>query len=267
MSIRTRAVRYSVVAMSLWFAATALAGRIQLIEVPDEPYPTERVVEWVGLFNQAMVDHLEGGNQYAALKGKSPPPENLEALRKKLLTPRTWRIAVRKEPDVDSEEICVIEITATPQDESIPDSQVGLTATFRPTASGKPIPFVPDLFDRDWGYGPWFHQTVLDRKDHWFRLPKNPLPEHGWISTDDLGEEPHVVRLQVGTVYHFDDRSITIVGSDADTVQIRDEQRGDYFCGDDPPPIEPAHIARIPYKDLYDKDGHLRLKVKYTRGC
>ena len=255
------------VAMSLWFAAAALAGDIQLVEVPDRPYPTERVVEWVGLFNYAMVNHLEGGNKYTRQKSQSPPPENLEVLRQKLLTPRAWRIAVRKEPDVNSEEIGVIEITATPDDGLIPGSQVGLTAAFRPTASDSPIPFVPDLFDRDWGYGPWFHQTALDRKDHWFRLPKNPLPEPGWISADDLGEEPHVVRLQVGSVYILDDRSITIVGSDSDTVRIRNEQDGDFFCGDDPPAIEPADIARIPYKDLYDKDGHLRLKKKYTRGC
>jgi hypothetical protein len=265
--MRRRTSRDSVVAVLMWFTTSALAGDVQIIEAPDEPYPTERVVEWVGLFNHEMVAHLEGGNKYRTLKWQSPPPENLDVIREELLTPRTWKISVRKKPDINSEEIGIIEITATPDDEVIPVSQLGLTATFHPAASGTPIPFVPDLFDRDWGYGPWFHQTALERKNHWFLLPKNPLPQPGWISTNDLGEEPHVVRVEVGTIYILDDRSITIVGSDPDAVLIRDEQHGDYFCGDDPPAIEPAEITRMPYKDLYNKDGHLRLKTKYTRGC
>ena len=34
-----------------------------------------------------------------------------------------------------------------------------------------------------------------------------------------------------------------------------------------PPPLQPWKELRIPFQDVYAASGHLRLHIKYTRGC
>ena len=100
----------------------------------------------------------------------------------------------------------------------------GLRASYRAGPSASPTEFTPDLFDSDWGYGPYFHQTFLERRGRWFLLPAGPLPEPGWI---ELGGDP------AAPVRSLADRDIivtpwgdkAVVGVEQGALRVRAAQR------------------------------------------
>lgn len=166
---------------------------------------------------------------------------------------------VRAEPSHDAEAIGAIHVVATLEE--------GFRAEFERASDAKRVPFQPDLFDPDYGYGPFFHQTVLEQQDTWFKLPKNPLPQEGWIDVAEFSQPPAMLPVTTQTIYTLGDASIIILDSGDDGVTMREEQEADYCCCEDPPPLQPFEIREVRYDELFDVNGHLRLKIKYTRGC
>ena len=229
----------------------------------------EKPLLWIGLYNSEMIAWLENEN---CLQNKNceeelcPGSLSIEERKEceiKNLKPRSWELSVLDVPSNDGKKIGNLIIT------SIPGK--GIKAAFKPTNSSDSISFQPDLFDEDWGYGPYFHQTVLEwKKEGWFLLPKNPLPFPAWINLLEISQEidSHIISIEIGQVYQFDDKSIVILDITKTGLLIRLEQPSDMWCEEgDPPPLTPSKPKELKYDNIFDKDGHLKLKIKYKRGC
>jgi len=215
---------------------------------------------WIGLYNNNMLDWLENQNKIDAglLCPKSTGAEARSSCIQEHLKPMSKRIDVRKDPDPLSPLLGQIEIIAKPGE--------GLSAVWRTLHSSRP--FKPDLYDADWGYGPYFHMTALSHRDSWFLLPRNPLPDAGWIDINQLTEAPDFKKIAPGEVYMFADESITITNIEKNTITFRDEQPADMWCqSGEPPQMYLRHLRKFRISELFNKDCHLKLTVKYTRGC
>lgn len=123
-----------------------------------------------------------------------------------------------------------------------------------------------DMLDEDFFYGPYFHQTLLDRRGDWLRiaLPDRKMPT-GWISLSN----PELLTLNVGEIVNFGDKSFVMLGTGPTSITVREEQPSDMWCDNpgDPPPQAPFKPITIPIKDLYDDGCRLLMTVRYTRGC
>jgi hypothetical protein len=221
--------------------------------------PAER--GWVGLFSRPLIDWLENENQLAQLCS-SFVSESLEwhRCRDEKLAPQVYVVRLWAAPSERGGPLGSLVIIATPGQ--------GLRASFVSASGGLAKEFRPDLFDGDWGYGPYFHQTFVERRARWFRLPEIPFPKSTWLNTADLGNEPDLHLLEPDDIVTSDYGDLRILGIDSDILRARREQDPDMWCeSGDPPPLEPWQEIRIPWRDLYTATGHLRLHVKYTRGC
>jgi len=233
---------------------------IFLVFSPSYTYSVESAISeigWVGLYNQEMVEWLENQNRIDALCPRALGP-TLQSCRDEKLKPRTWGIDVREKPEWNSERLGTIVITATPG--------VGLTAVFR--SSNDSIMFTPDLFHVDWGYGPYFHQTFRDNRNSWYMLPRNPLPKPGWIDISRLTKTPDIKNIAEAQVYEMDGNGIVLTRIHNDKITIRSEQPADMWCeAGDPPKLKPVQQRELRWSDLFTRDGHLKLKIKYMKGC
>jgi hypothetical protein len=144
----------------------------------------------------------------------------------------------------------------------------GLRSFFVPVTGGVATEFQPDFFDADWGYGPYFHQTFLERRATWFRLPEEPLLKGSWIDSRELGNEPQLQLLEPEQIVSGPFGDLFILGFDGDVLRARPEQEADMWCkSGNPPALLPWRELRIPLRDLYTPAGHLVVRKKYTRGC
>jgi hypothetical protein len=131
---------------------------------------------------------------------------------------------------------------------------------------GLPLEFAPDLNMQDWGYGPYFHQTYLERRADWFLLPEGPFPPNTWFNARDLGDEPHV--LEADGIVDSPKGSLVILAVERDVIRARPEQPADMWCEvGSPPPLLPWTEIRIPRRDLYSRTGHLLISPAYMKGC
>jgi hypothetical protein len=144
----------------------------------------------------------------------------------------------------------------------------GLRAFFVEAGGGPATGFDPDLLDGDWGYGPYFHVTIVERRGAWIRLPEVPFPAGTWVNSADISPAPSIRLLEAGTIVSSERGDLYVLGVDGGTVLARPEQPADMWCADgDPPPLKAADAIRLSSKELYTATGHLRLHLKYTRGC
>ena len=141
---------------------------------------------------------------------------------------------------------------------------------------------MPDLYDPDWGYGPpWFHQTLLESRGEWYRLPRRPFPEPVWVPLGREGRDVQISHVEPYGIYTAlgplaerqgvasEDGGTVAVSLSGDAVFLRPEEPWDMPCGLDgpapPPSLDPG--VRVPLSELYVGDLHLLLRVRHTRGC
>lgn len=137
-----------------------------------------------------------------------------------------------------------------------------------PGGGGAPVPLEPDLFDPDWGYGPWFHQTLLEDRNPWFLLPADPFPAPVWLDASPLGEEPPVLPVEPGMILESSRGSVVVLEVQPGALRVRPEQEADMWCDLPPdPPLLPWEAFLLQGRALHDANRHLRIRVKYTRGC
>ena len=142
------------------------------------------------------------------------------------------------------------------------------------------MPFVPDINDEDWGYF-GNHHTLLDKKDNWFLIPKNPFPENVWVnfqkdwksSSDVVSVEESLLQIEVDTVLYElseikkNEVIFTKLGFDRYCGELDDTE-------DDPGVLKrrkrvksaPASL-RWPLSRVQTKDKHWKIPVVNLRGC
>ena len=212
---------------------------------------------WIGLYDAAQVGWLENENRIIQLCSE---PSTLEECYAQSLGPAVRAFDLHRGPDASSTRIGELIVVATPGR--------GLSAHFRPIGSGRVTTFVPDLFLPDWGYGPYFHQTLMDRHDEWYQLPPGPWQEAVWFRREPNVAVPTVLQVTESDVIEMDGSSWFVVAAEPEALLVRPEQPGDVWCEEGaPPPITPVEPKRVPRSELLDSLGHLKFAPKYLKGC
>lgn len=227
----------------------------------QEP-PVER--GWIGLYTPALAGSLENANRLDELCPQRAHSLEWHACRDETLAPRVLHIPVREAPSAGAPVSGSIVVVA------LPGVRVSALAVSGPAGEGEP--FVPDETDVDWGYGPHFHQTFLERRGTWFRLPPRPFPRDVWVDVSEWGGAgvgfPDVRGVEPGRIYESPHGDVFVVRVEPGGLVVRPEQEADMWCrAGDPPPPAPAPQRRLTWRELSDADGHLTLHLKYKRGC
>jgi hypothetical protein len=227
------------------------------VAVAQTTEPTE--VGWLGLFTRELVEWLENENQLQRLCPSGTSVES-DLCRDQKLAPKVHVVRLWSGPSEKAAAAGSLLLMAIPGR--------GLRSFFVPATGGAAAEFQPDLFDRDWGYGPYFHQTFLERRATWFHLPEVPLLRETWVDSRELGDEPQLHLLEPEQIVSSPFGDLFILGIERDVLRARPEQAGDMWCeSGNPPPLAPWRELRIPLRDLYTPTGHLVVRKKYTRGC
>lgn len=236
----TASITALVVAM---LAAPAIA---QERAIPDE-------LAWVGLFNEEMVSWLNNEYRLEDLCG-----ERTGGCRDSLLAPRQFVIGIHDRPGGQRVGDLVVRV------------EPGKPLELSEVVDGIPESFEPDVYLEDWGYGPpWFHLTILDRHDGWYRVS---LPRTGltWINQDDIaGSATHVEIVHAGDdVYSSPRGNVVILGIEDGVLIARAEQEADMWCSpEDVPALRPWTEIRISFMELFDERSRLLLRPSYMKGC
>lgn len=244
--------------------ATLLGGWVGLalaasagVATPAAVRAQEGFAGWVGLFDASQVGWLENENRLGELCADQA---TLEACYARTLGPAVSVHSLYAAPDESARRLGDLVVVATPGR--------GLSAHVRPEGATQAIPFTPDLFLQDWGYGPYFHQTIAARAGDWFQLPRHPWPEAAWIRLTGNGPDPSVITVMPGDILELDGTGWFVIAAERDALVLRAEQPADLWCeGGEPPPLAPAEAVRLPRARLLDPDGHLRIRPKYLKGC
>jgi hypothetical protein len=221
-----------------------------------------RELSWVGLFNAELVGWLENSNRLKELCTDDQGSREWHECREAKLGPKVMVIPVRAGPRDSARRIGEIVLVA------LPGKGLRAFASSGPAS----VAFEPDLFDPDWGYGPpWFHQSLLDRRGSWIRVPL-PRIGAGWLNADECcasaGFGLDIQTVQAGQIVTIPRGDMFVLGVEQGILRVRTEQPADLRCESaDPPPLAPWQEIRIPFEQLRDSNGHLLIRYTYTRGC
>lgn len=245
------------------FAATACAIGALLFATGAAAQRPQDLHEagWVSLYNFELLAILENENRLSELC----PPAITDAqarsrCHREMLEEKTLRLILRSAPSERATAEGAIIVRATPG--------AGLRAFYQAADAEEPKEFVPDLFDRDWFYGPYFHQTFLERQGDWFLLPATPHHNAAWVNLHHVSSQPQVHLLAADSIVTSPQGDLMILGVERDHLRVRAEQPADLWCEEgNPPPLQPGTEFKLPVEELYTAEGHLTIAVKYMRGC
>lgn len=230
-----------------------------LAAAPGKPVPAEP--GWVGLYNDEFLQWLENANRLDQL---CPAQATTEAERQRChedkLAPRRQRLPLRDAPSAQGQVVGTLMIEAVPGE--------GLRTYYRPARGRREHPFQPDLYEPDWGYGPYFHQTYLARRGDWFLVPFGRSTRPGWLDLSAFARPPALRLLQAGDIVRLGRESYVVLGIEAGHLRVRPEQAADMWCKTSKAPaLKPWKEQRLPLSRLYDRSGRLQTALKYKRGC
>lgn len=212
---------------------------------------------WVRLFTDDLILWLENENRIEELCPGSMGELQQQRCKHTQLKSKQILIAVYASPSNNSRKIGTITIVATPGK--------GLGASFMESTGSEAAIFEPDLFDIDWGYGPYFHQTVIEEREGWALIPQNPLPAPGWISVVSDGSD--FLQVEPG-IYTLDGESLFVTKVNDSSIEAREEVPSDMACTEEVTSVVQIPPTKLFSQDqLFDGDGHLKLRLKYMRGC
>jgi hypothetical protein len=219
-------------------------------------------LQWLGLFNWDMIAWLDNPNRLHELC-----PENLSATAlaecsAKVHAPQTTTVRLFDAPNEDAEWLGSLIIIAIPGK--------GLFHAFKGIGQ-EAHTFTPDLYEKEWNYGPYYHQTISAREHEWIQLPPRPFPQPVWLKAQPLFSGKRGIILEdvsLNTVYLWEGKSIVLTALEEKNWRWRPEQPSDMPCEADEDNNSTAPPSTsMSYSDLFDRDGHLKLQLKYTRGC
>jgi hypothetical protein len=218
-------------------------------------------IGWIGLYSTELVEWLENENRLGTLcSPHAPDTEAWKACRHRNLQPKVLVVRLRTQPNKDASAAGDLMLEAVPGQ--------GLRAFYVPPEAGAAVSLTPDVLDSDWGYGPFFDHSIVERRGTWVRLPEVPLPRDTWLDVGDLGTDTTVTWLEPGDIVESPRGDLFVLEVVNDRVRARHEQERDMWCHGEPqPPVAPFREIWLDRSDVYTSTGHIRLRPKYTRGC
>ncbi|MEM9043393.1 MAG: hypothetical protein AAGC81_01770 [Pseudomonadota bacterium] len=211
----------------------------------------------VSLLQTDSIERLENLNRLDALCGS---PATDPTCIQQNLSPTTQAIAIYAGA-ADPKPFGFFVITYTPG--------VGPSASYLMLENGgrSLFPFEPDIYDSDWGYGPFFHQTLLRQTDDWYEIAlPGPGRPTGWIKL----ENATVAAFSNGELVRMTETNEVrmILKVTEHQVVMRPFQPADMWCEvGTPPPLEDVSPITMPIDALYDARKRLLITYAYTRGC
>ena len=155
---------------------------------------------WIGLHDDAQLAWLENENRLGDL---CPEAATYDQCQREMSGPLLRVHDLYPEADPSSPRVGELLVVATPGR--------GLTAHFRPIGSDPIRSFVPDLFLQDWGYGPYFHQTLMDDRGRLAPVADGPV-ERSRLVAQTGGRRPHGRPRGVSGVHSGDERLRVVRG-------------------------------------------------------
>ena len=211
---------------------------------------------WVGLYDPGLLGWLENENRIGELCGDAADPGTCYADH---LRPAISVYPLHREADASSPLLGELVVAAVPGR--------GFSAHFRAAGSSRTVPFEPDLYLQDWGYGPYFHQTVVAQEGDWFGLPSDPWDGPAWVHRGSEARDL-VMRVHAGDIIEFEGQGSYVVEAESDALVLRREQPADMWCeAGDAPPVVAAPSRRVPRAALSDSVGRLSFRPRYLKGC
>ncbi len=208
----------------------------------------------IALYKHDLTGWLENENRMNEIC-----PTQDKACVVKALLARTDKMSVYDHPA--GKIIANLEVVYTP----------GKGMTTNLTQDGKTYPFKPPIYDNDWGYGPYFHATMLDQQGAWKQIVL-PSIQSGWVELPEaeileLAQYKESVYTLLGSI--TPSRPVfVIVKSNNESLTVRDEQPSDMDCAaGGSPPLAPFKEQVIPLSHIYDDNCNLLLVPAYPRGC
>jgi hypothetical protein len=218
-------------------------------------------VGWIGLYSTELVEWLDNENRLDRLCSPHVADSAAwNACRQRYLLPKVFVVRLRTGPAKNASAAGDLMLEAVPSQ--------GLRAFYVPPDAGAAVPLTPDILDTDWGYGPFFDHSIVERRGSWVRLPEGPLPPEAWLDVGDLGADRTVIWLEPGDIVESPRGDLYVLEVVNDRVRARPEQERDMWCHGEPqPPLAPFREFWLDRSDVYTSTGHIRLRPKYTRGC
>lgn len=230
---------------------------VGLALLASEARSQDRFRAWVGLYDPAHLGWLENENRIQELCAQ---PSDLDDCYSEKLGPAVSVWTLYSGPSYSESRVGDLIVVAVPGR--------GFSAHFRTVDTGRSIPFRPDLFLQDWGYGPYFHHSLSSQQGDWFQLPPEPWGQAVWLNREDARERSIVIEIRAGDILEMGGSSWFVVATESDAMSLRAEQPGDHWCEEgDPPPITSAEATRFSRAELVDPRGHLMFHLKYLKGC
>jgi len=210
-------------------------------------------------------------------------PEYLRSREIVQETPDEFQLDVFSAPDSTAERLGTIWIRRVP--DVVGPEQFAFT--YQPEG-GPEAAWTLDRAQSD-GYGGYYH-TVLEQRGDWLALPADPFPVPVWIDwratfesaaeVESIFEGIHMMTdveaelLGLDGPRTWDEPGAVFLRSERDRVWFRLETPSDMQClgpddadGPSDPGLDAAAEHSLPIGDILDERGHLRLRVKYERGC
>lgn len=214
---------------------------------------------WVGLYDPDALGRLENENRWPELCPQDA--DDFARCHAAAMAPSVSVYPLHREPDAASPRVGDLIVLTVPGR--------GLSAHYHAAGANEVVHFVPDLYLGDWFYGPYFHQTVVERRGDWFRLPRGPWPSAVWLRRDSDRDTPTTMFVLPGDILEMDGTGWFVVAAEEDALLLRAEQTADMWCEglDPPPPLEPDEPTRYRRAELLDAEGHLTISPKYMKGC
>ena len=210
---------------------------------------------WIGLYESSQLGWLENENRIGQL---CPDPSKLADCYAERLGPSIRAFDLYAGPDRSTPRVGDLLVVSTPGR--------GLSSHFRPAGSTEAPTFRPDLFLQDWGYGPYFHQTLSEQRGDWYQLPAGPWETAVWLHLE--ADSVSILEVSAGDVLEMRGSAWYVVAAEPWALLVRPEQPGDVWCEEgEPPSIEPTEPTRLTRADLQDSRGHLVFVLKYLKGC
>jgi hypothetical protein len=213
---------------------------------------------WVPLFDRELVDWLS--NEYRASDLCAAEGGDFGQCYVRLMEPLVKVLPVRRSRSIAAPSVGEVILIAVPGK--------GLTAHINTDDREEAPRWTTDLYDPDWGYGPYLHQTFLAREGNWFLIPAGPFDEPMWILLESGHAYPEVMEIRSGDILDFEGEGWFVIEARHEALTLRREQDSDMWCQpEDPPPVTPAPTRTLTRSELSDAQGHLLIRPKYLRGC
>jgi hypothetical protein len=89
-----------------------------------------------------------------------------------------------------------------------------------------------------------------------------------WLDASALGREPAILRVEPGMILVSPRGDVVVLEVRSSALRVRLEQPADMWCDLPPrPPLDSWESFLLQGRSLQDANGHLRVRIKYTRGC